>query len=110
MTVIAVGAHKGGTGKTTTSVLLAALLARRGPTVLIDADRQGSASTWWRLAERHQDWPASLTLEPWRDPMTLPPMAMANAVIDTGPGDPERCRAAMRLADTVVVPIGARGG
>jgi len=37
---------KGGVGKTTTAVHLATLLARQGPTLLIDADPQASAASW----------------------------------------------------------------
>lgn len=49
--IVTVGARKGGTGKTTAAVALAVLLARQGPTVLVDADRQLSAETWWHKAE-----------------------------------------------------------
>src|ERR1700745_1200581 len=37
---------KGGTGKTTSSVFLAAALQRRERTLLVDADPQGSALSW----------------------------------------------------------------
>ncbi len=54
MRTIAVVNRKGGSGKTTTAVSLAAVLAERGlPTLLIDLDPQGSASTW--LADGRDD-------------------------------------------------------
>src|SRR6266446_5225195 len=51
---IAVVNRKGGSGKTTTAVSLAAVLAERGlPTLLVDLDPQGSASVW--LADARDD-------------------------------------------------------
>lgn len=43
---IAVVANKGGVGKTTTSIHLAALLQARGPTLLVDGDPNRSALGW----------------------------------------------------------------
>ena len=46
---IVVSNVKGGVGKTTTAVYLAAAAARRdrGPVVLVDADPQGATAEWY---------------------------------------------------------------
>lgn len=103
-----VGATKGGTGKTSTAVALAALLARRdGSTVLVDADEvTAGASTWWHEAEADGwVWPDGLSMVRWRSPMTLP--LLGHVVIDTGPGDPRRLAEALEFADTAVIPVRA---
>ena len=46
MKTITLALQKGGTGKTSMSVTLAAELAKHGKTLLIDADPQGNATTW----------------------------------------------------------------
>ena len=100
---ITVAGHKGGAGKTTTAVMLAWLLAQDGtPTVLLDGDRQGSATTWWRLAEKYGDtWPVNMSLGVWTDPLRL--QKDLHVVVDTGPGDPGRVREAAALCDLAVV-------
>ncbi|PKO63906.1 MAG: cobyrinic acid a,c-diamide synthase [Betaproteobacteria bacterium HGW-Betaproteobacteria-17] len=54
---IAVANQKGGTGKTTLAVNLAAGLHRRGTTVLLDADPQGSATNWAGVGGTDGDLP-----------------------------------------------------
>lgn len=54
MPVIALVGNKGGAGKTTLSVNLAAGLAKQTSTVLVDADPQGSALQWNAFADSDQ--------------------------------------------------------
>lgn len=59
-TVIAISNQKGGTGKTTLSMNLAAGLAKRGRTLVVDADPQGSAGQWARMAPDERPFPVSV--------------------------------------------------
>lgn len=106
---IVVASLKGGVGKSTTAVYLAAAAADRGhePVVLVDADRQASSAVW--LEERPVDGvevveaPSERTLK----------RAMAAdegvVVVDTPPGDERLSHAAIAAANTVVVPTRAGG-
>ena len=44
--VIGIASHKGGVGKTVTAIHLAAMMSRRGPTLLLDGDANRSALAW----------------------------------------------------------------
>ncbi len=58
--VFSVANQKGGTGKTTLSMNLAAGLSKRGRTLLIDADPQGSAGQWAGLSPDDRPFPVSV--------------------------------------------------
>ena len=49
--IIGIASHKGGVGKTTTAIHLAAILQNRAPTLLIDGDANRSALSWSRRGE-----------------------------------------------------------
>jgi chromosome partitioning protein len=101
--VVAVVNGKGGVGKTTTAVNLAALLAERAPVLLVDADPQGSASWWAGRGEM----PFDLAQE--TDPGLLSRLrrvrGYGGVVVDTPPAlRSEALEAVLRASDFVVLP------
>lgn len=51
MTIIVLASNKGGVGKTTLAINLAAGLVRRNSTLVVDLDPQQSARQWWSVAD-----------------------------------------------------------
>lgn len=96
---LAVLNRKGGAGKTTLSVNLAACLARSSSMTLIDADPQGSAAAWLGEAVVRVADPAALS-------RAVAQAASELVVIDGPPFDVSINRAAFGLADLVLIPVG----
>ncbi|MDM7325419.1 MAG: ParA family protein [Thermus sp.] len=103
MRVVAVVNGKGGVGKTTTAVNLAAILAEKAPVLLVDADPQGSA-TWWA---GRGDMPFDLAQE--ADPHLLLRLRRVRGygavVVDTPPAlRSEALQAVLRASDFALLP------
>lgn len=108
---IAVVNTKGGVGKTTNAVHLAAMLAQQSPTLLIDGDPQASAASWaaWRRDAHRELSPTTTCLlgKAIYDEGKNLSKGFAHTVIDAGGRDSAGLRAALLLAERAVVPVGA---
>ncbi|MEB3312419.1 MAG: ParA family protein [Snowella sp.] len=103
--ILAVVNGKGGVGKTTTAVNLAAILAENHEVLLVDADPQGSA-TWW--VERSEEGMA-FDLSTESNPTVLSNLHKTPnyqlIVVDTPPAlRSEALKAVITLADYLVLP------
>jgi chromosome partitioning protein len=105
---IVVSNLKGGVGKTTTAVYLAAVAAERGDDVLlVDADPHASSAIW--LEERPIEGVTVVEAPSERTLVRALRTEGALVVIDTPPGDERLVRAAIDAADSVVIPTRAGG-
>lgn len=108
---IAVAGQKGGTGKSTTALSLAAEFLARGLRVLVvDADTQGTVRTWAQVATE-AGHPAPTVVAMGSDlfkPHQLPTLAPSFDVvlIDTPPRLADVQRAALAAADLALLPCG----
>jgi chromosome partitioning protein len=107
MSIVAVVGNKGGTGKTTLSLNLAAGLARRDSVVIVDADPQQSAYQWRLIGNDTASLPAVVaaafglekTVRALRE-------AHTHVVIDCPPSiKAPQTEHALRIADHALIPV-----
>ncbi len=106
--IVVVAALKGGVGKTTTSVYLAAVAAAgRREVRLVDADPQASAAEWWEAGEDEALARVGLVEAPTERLLGKALTGLGDedvAVVDTPPGQERLLAKALGRADVVVLP------
>lgn len=108
--IIAIACLKGGVGKSTVALNVGTCLHRAGHRVLlVDTDPQGTCRTWSAQAaeDEEADGPPVIAIEGKSLRRDLPRVAQGFdvSIIDTPPRMAVEARAAMMLADIVVVPV-----
>lgn len=107
-----IGGEKGGTGKTTLATNLAALRAAAGSDVLlVDTDRQGSASFWGALRDGETALPPVPCVQVFGKTVARQVADLAgryaDVVVDAGGRDSVELRSAMVAADRLFIPVQA---
>jgi chromosome partitioning protein len=110
--IILIGGEKGGTGKTTISTNLAAkMISKNEDVLLIDTDKQGSASAWCSVRDENTNVKRIPCIQKFgmgivgeiKDLSTR----YKNIIIDAGGRDSIELRSAMTVADKIYIPLQA---
>lgn len=112
MSIILIGGEKGGTGKTTLAVNIAAARARDGHDVLlVDTDPQGSASYWAAAREEAGIEPRVASIQKFGKTLANELKDLSKRyeeiIVDAGGRDSIELRSGLVVADKAYVPIQA---
>ena len=110
--IILIGGEKGGTGKTTIATNLAAIRAiQKHDVLLIDTDKQGSASAWSDIRDAHDIKVLVPNIQKLGNNLASDIRDLKkryeDIIIDAGGRDSVELRAAMTIADVMYVPVQA---
>lgn len=107
--IVLIGSQKGGCGKSTTAANISAELARQGKDVmLVDADRQGTASNWISDRNQNTDLPKIHSIQKFdniHETLTDLAKRYEYVVVDSAGRDSRELRTGMSAADVLIVPF-----
>jgi chromosome partitioning protein len=110
MSIVLFGGEKGGTGKTTLATNMAAMLAMQGRDVLLlDTDRQGTASFWATVREDTEIEPRIACVQKFGKGLASQVRDLAERydeiIIDAGGRDSMELRYSLGVSDRVYIPV-----
>ncbi|MFY9973041.1 MAG: ParA family partition ATPase [Chromatiaceae bacterium] len=107
MSIIAIIGNKGGTGKTTLALNLAAGIARRRRVAIVDADPQQSAYQWRQVRGEDPSLPTVVAAAAGLDQSVEALLhAFADVILDCPPSiKAPQTERALRLADHALIPV-----
>lgn len=111
--IILIGGEKGGTGKTTIATNLAAMRVKEGYDVLlVDTDKQGSASAWSDIRDiKNKDIGRIPNIQKFGSNLAADIRDLkdryGDIIIDAGGRDSVELRAAMTIAEKMYIPVQA---
>lgn len=110
--ILLVGGEKGGPGKTTIATNLAAIRSKKQPdTLLIDTDKQFTASFWCGLRESNKVQPHVKSVQKHGRSLRYDVLDLSkkykDIIIDAGGSDSAELRSALVIADKVIFPCRA---
>ena len=106
MPIIAFVGNKGGAGKTTLSVNLAAGLARQASTAVVDADPQGSAYQWSAFYESENTIPVYQATEDLEEVARKLLEEFQYVIFDCPPSvHAPQTKSVLEFGDTAVIPV-----
>ncbi len=110
MSVVLFGGEKGGTGKTTLATNMAAMLAQTGKDVLLlDTDRQGTASFWATVREDSEIEPRIACVQKFGKGLASQVLDLADRydeiVIDAGGRDSMELRYSLGVCDRAYISV-----